>query len=454
MTQAGLSLVNPGAMWALLSLLIPLLIHLFNRSRGRLVKIGHIDLVRRAKQLQVTEVRLSQWLLLATRLGIFALLALLLAGLSSSTITTRQHTAIYLSPAWLENATQQDLNGILERSKAEPGSTIQLLAPGFPAIDEGWLAGHETPSFESTNIWPLLLEKLESENHAGPVEVHATDFAGQFGRHRPALPRPVNWKLSHPATPSMTNSQPYHAVVVYQSDRIAELKRLENVFTVIKEYRLPALTWESVASDSFSFPCADCDWLIRMVNETSDEEWRDEWPAEWPGPGQTPLVVLTIAGQASNERDFEYIDVPFYPWSRFGLQQISEPADGLTQHEHGNEWQVLVKTGQHEPLLQQQRIGNTRLIQFNSRLDPAWNSLVQQAEFPELFLQLLLDEDREMERFAEARISVDALQGHHAPPPFETRAEKQALHRWLALSLVLLWILERWLSERRPRASR
>ena len=42
---SGLSVFSPLGLWALLALAIPVLIHLFNRSRGRLVRIGHIDLI-------------------------------------------------------------------------------------------------------------------------------------------------------------------------------------------------------------------------------------------------------------------------------------------------------------------------------------------------------------------------------------------------------------------------
>ena len=72
---SGLSILTPAAWWALAALAIPLLIHLFSRSRGRLVYTGHIDLIRQARRVKVTELRLTQRLLLMVRLGIFTLAA-------------------------------------------------------------------------------------------------------------------------------------------------------------------------------------------------------------------------------------------------------------------------------------------------------------------------------------------------------------------------------------------
>ena len=112
-TPSGFSLMTPMALWSLLALGIPVLIHLFNRSRGKLVRIGHIDLIRKARRLQVTEIKLEQWLLLLLRLAIFMLAALILAGLARQGLDSSDSPAIYVTPTWLRTATSAQVNDLL-----------------------------------------------------------------------------------------------------------------------------------------------------------------------------------------------------------------------------------------------------------------------------------------------------------------------------------------------------
>ena len=121
---SGLSVVNPAAWWALLALCIPLIIHLFSKSRGRLVRIGHIDLIRQARKLQVTELKLTQWLLLFLRLAIITLACLILAGLATAGLNSSNANTIYLTANWLSNANTADLTELLNDADQAAESRI------------------------------------------------------------------------------------------------------------------------------------------------------------------------------------------------------------------------------------------------------------------------------------------------------------------------------------------
>ena len=77
---------------------------------------------------------------------------------------------------------------------------------------------------------------------------------------------------------------------------------------------------------------------------------------------------------------------------------------------------VLLTSSDGSPLLQESQFGQTRLMQFNSRFNPAWNSLTLQPEFPELLLQLLSGNTRETLRFSDARINTVNLPGKTDEP--------------------------------------
>ncbi|MCJ8269199.1 MAG: BatA domain-containing protein, partial [Psychrosphaera sp.] len=102
-----LGVVSAVALVGLISLVIPILIHLFNPGKGRLVWVGNINLVRLTKKNAVTERRISRWLLLLLRLLIFTLITLLLAQTYfKGDVSFGEKTITIVSPQWLEQASE------------------------------------------------------------------------------------------------------------------------------------------------------------------------------------------------------------------------------------------------------------------------------------------------------------------------------------------------------------
>ena len=71
-------------LWALLGMLVPVLIHLFNRARHQVVPFGGMMFVESSLRLRARSLRLHALLLLLVRMAIVALLALAAAGLCSA----------------------------------------------------------------------------------------------------------------------------------------------------------------------------------------------------------------------------------------------------------------------------------------------------------------------------------------------------------------------------------
>jgi len=117
-------------------------------------------------------------------------------------------------------------------------------------------------------------------------------------------------------------------------------------------------------------------------------------------------------------------------------------------------WRVLLGTDTLAPVLEETWAGQVRLLQFNSRFDPGWSTIAEQPEFPELLLQLMLDPGRDIRRFGDARIDPNDLPASAPATDAEIPLPHRSLQRWLAVLMVILWIFERWLSERRPREAR
>lgn len=444
---SALSVVTAAALWALLTLAVPLLIHLFSRSRGRLVHIGHIDLVRRARKLQVTEVKLTQWLLLALRLAIFALLALILAGLATAGLGTSNKPVIYLTPAWVQTSVKQDTDTLLAAAEKEPGSQVFLLQDGFPKADR---QGLEAISMKSSlgseaigDVWPMLSERLSLEHHTGPVTVYATDYVLQFGDARPNLPRALEWRLSHAKQAPVAELKPIEVLIAHQQDRDADASLVIAALTALKEHRLPGLRWQTLDSDRLGETPFESDWLIYLADDI-------------PGPAilagiKRPAVILAATGSGLAENTFEYVQLPFYPYSSFRLNRFSSAGSGNTITDGFIDGPLLLKTDKDIPLLQEWYYGPVRLLHYSSRLESDWSTLALQPEFPELLLQLMLNPGHESLRYADARIDPANLHMMPSQDAPQIPLPRRSLQTLLAILLVFLWMTERWLSERKLR---
>ena len=440
---SALSLINPAARWALLALCIPVIIHLFSKSRGRLVRIGHIDLIRQARKLQVTELKLTQWLLLLLRLAIFTLAALILAGLASAGLNSSTANSIYLTPAWISSASTRDFSNLLEKTGQAAGSRVFLLKPGFPSIERKQLETGPQQLIPETsefgNTWALLSERLSLEHHLGEVTVYATDHILQFGFYKPALPRQVNWQIISPEKPPVFDSDPIRTLVVFDPDRAADAKRIDTVLSALKQHRLPNLAWELVDTSHTGDIRDDLNWLILLGEEAFEPAMIETFGS--------PRVVFTDSAGSTIKHDKQFINLPFYPFTRFRLEHYAQPSV------KGNE-RTLLTTASGSPLLQESYYGGTRVIQFNSRINLRWNSLAQQAEFPELFLQLMSDSKQDRRRFADARLSDPNLQDLEDAAMTNMPLPRRSLLGLLAALLAFLWVIERWLSERTSRDRR
>ena len=435
---SGLSFITPSGAWALATLAIPVLIHLFNRSRGRLVHIGHIDLVRKARRLRVTELKLTQWLLLLLRLGILALAALMMAGLASTGLTATGQATAYVTPAWLKAATPPEIETLLQQGD---DTRLVLLRPGFGPLEagvEGTIRRSPPGIVDFANAWPLLAERLSLERHTGPVDVYASDHMLQFGISRPALPRPVNWVLNHSQQTPEFNSWPDKVVIAHAPERSQDAALFSAALTTLKNHRLEGLNWEVTQSALIDVTHLDADWLILLSLNTP-----------WHGTIKSSLTVLADAGTRPKQTTplqttRQTMSLPFYPYTTFSLEQFSKnPANTA------NTGQTLMASREGWPLLQHTSEGSLRWLQFNSRFDPAWSNLGQQVEFPSLLLQLMLTHEQQTLRHGEARINTARLSLIGDATVTDVPLPRRPLQRLLAVLLVFLWIIERWLSERK-----
>jgi len=426
---------TPMGLWALLALAIPVLIHLFNRSRGRLVRIGHIDLIKQARRLRVTEVKLAQWLLLLLRLGIFLLATLILAGLARPGLESSIEPTAYVTPAWIRTAQPVLIDDLLARH-----TRVFMLQPGFAALEKPVADEIRQIPLEDSgiqNIWPLLAERLTFEHHDGNVEVYATDLLQQFGVSRPALPGTVNWNISHPSTTLQSPVPGANVVIAYDGARKQDADILRAALTSLKAQRIPGLTWEMTPANRITPQHLNADWLIHLAE--------NDLTAEQLTLIKTPTAVLMDASGDLKTGSLHHVNLPFYPYSVFRLNGLVRASDPVRS---------IMVSADGLPVLQEWQAGPAHIVRFNGRFNPQWSSITQLAEFPELLLHLMLGEQQKTLAFADARINSALLQTENTAKDPDKPLPRRSLQSLLALLLALLWMTERWLSERKERETR
>ena len=432
---SGLSVFTPPALWALLALAIPILIHLFNRSRGQLVRIGHIDLIRQARRLRVTEVKLAQWLLLLLRLTIFTLAALILAGLAQPGLEDSDSAVTYVTPSWVRTANPDSLDELVEANTQ--GIRVIVLQTGFARLNKTTADSIRETSVDVSNIsniWPLLTDRLSLEHHRGVVTVYATDYLQQFGMNRPALPRSVKWNIAQAEAPLIPGKLPSRAVIAFDSDRKYDAEIITAALASLQTSRIPSLSWKLLDMQRITAEQMNADWLILLSEKglTADQQTVIK-------PATT--VLMDANGEVPTTK-VEYLSLPFYPFSTFGLNALAPPSGEL---------RTILATESGLPVLQQSDSSTLRKIQFNSRFNPQWSSITQQAEFPQILLQLMLGPQQQTLTFADARINTQSLNPANDEDIADIPLPRRSLQSLLAILLAMLWMIERWLSERKKR---
>lgn len=434
---SGLSFLQPPALWALTALAIPILIHLFNRSRGRLVKIGHIDLIRNARKRKVTELKPSDWLLLLLRICLFAVAALLLAGLALPGLSSSDKATAYVSPAWLLNAQPQAVADLMMRYSDQQTTRIFLLQEDFPVLDSqlaGRLRHDNTATAKVSNIWPLLADRLSLEHHQGDVEVYAVDHLAQFGQLRPSLPTGVSWNLSHLDQSHASSPVAVTAIVAYDANRKADAEVFDAAFRSLKAHRLAGLRWKLIGVEALATEQQEADWLILLSEHTIDSNLFNTM--------KSAKVVLTDAYGEPGNSTSQLLRLPFYPFSEFRVNRTGSSVDEL---------RTLLALPNDQAVFQQGGTGSSREIHFNSRFHPAWSSIAVQPEFPELLLQLLMADELQQLSFAGASVMSAQLEAASGANMITARLPRRSLQSLLAGLMVLIWLAERWLSERKSR---
>ncbi len=122
---------NPTYLWALVGLLVPLLIHLWNKKEGKTIQIGSIQLLNESDAKQSKSLQLNELILLLLRLLIVGILALILAAPQIEKKTSQAPITYIVESSLIQHELMKEILDSISDLYA-----IRVLQIGFPLIED------------------------------------------------------------------------------------------------------------------------------------------------------------------------------------------------------------------------------------------------------------------------------------------------------------------------------
>lgn len=440
---------SPWMLLALLSLLVPLIIHLFSKSKGKLVPFGNIRLIQLSKPVKMNEIRLVERLLLCCRLLMLFFSVLLLAQLyydERSNTDGATEGNILITNDWLNNATEAELKTLALKAENVPtyllSARVERLTSDKIVTWKNTVTNTNKSNYlkesKQQNTWLLVNNYAKTLPNNVNIKVYTTNRLSQFINGKIYFPDNITWNIKHLSEDEITNSmeslinKTLSVVVISDKSNSEYLPALKAVLSIIQTTKLENL--------AFSFHLSD---------ELNDELFQDE--------------------QAKD-------DLP----KGNSLEYEPSKSDQLHNNITGKYDSILYLSSAPIPLFinQEVRKGTSLIADITHAKDPTvthlvnWDELVTKITFPSELMSLLLDEaikdHRMQQQLSDEQITSQLVHEssaiasslgdkddykeqtnkEHYASKYTESFKNESMTQLLIILLVLFWSLERLLSEK------
>ena len=461
-------------------IVLPVLIHLWNKREGKILKIGSVQLLAETARQQARSLRIKDILLLLLRCGIIILLAVLLT-----------------KPVWQKQLNPKDKKGwvVLDTQSREAYKNNKRL------IDSLLLAGFESHHFkmgfpvvnpedtlqeilpvDTIPYWALLKALNEQVPDDLPVYLFNNNRLTNFSGDRPITAMNLHLSCYTDADTTTGNTV---AARLLATDSIGEIvSKSTAAYTAYHQQNKSAQqTKLSIqnATDSNSHSIAadtsvlqigifadafgtDANYLqaalnavrqfgqYRMQIETITDPGKSaanyNW-VFWLSPKPVPLS-LKYSNLFLYEKGKEK---PMYSWLEYPMGDVhSAEKIGVTKgitKEGKATGETVWGNGFGEPVLSLEK-GEKMVYHFYSRFDPSWNDLVWSERFPQLLFDLILDNKQEKNPNDNRTIEANQIQPtvvRATDLPAKAKFLKTSdLSKFIWIMAFLLFTLERIIS--------
>lgn len=437
--------ISPLWLAGIAALLVPLVLHLWNRRPTRVVRVGSLRGLSGPPGPRAFGRRLNDVPLLLLRLAVLAAVVLALAGLAlarrEAIVAERQ--VLVVDPALLADSLSVYADPVVD-SLRRAGTPLHLLAAGFPELGEGTGLAARNPG-----VWALLRQLDDTLPSGSTVTVVALTAAGALGPTRPSLQS--EFRFHRPIVVS-AGAVPQSDEGNLLADRPVDSALIEIVVGqgFEAEAELAAAAW-SAAVEAAEGKSATVhrravedelaptipDVTVWLAGQSASDKVLDQVNAGTilveviaPAPGQaaSPGIHLPASGDAPADQFQETV-----------FRRGTEPA-GLP----------VLTDGVGRPLLTVTSHGQGRHYRLATRLTGDWSTLGLGTDLPELALLTLRQHQTGV---AAALVHPSQALPHRRAPSPSSAAGWSALTRWLILLAALLFSGERLVAHRRTRVA-
>jgi hypothetical protein len=428
-----MGLLAPLWLAALAALAVPIVLHLWSRRPGRVVRVGslrHLD----GPPAESRRVRLHDPWLLALRLALLAALALALAAPFLEREPARDAPAWALvSPALLRDTAAARADRTLD-SLRHAGTPIRLLAPGLAEARDG-----EPLPDDDTPVWSLLREADRAAPPGARLLVVAPLRLRDAVGERPRLSHEVEWRvptqpLAVAGSSRSGGGETRRAVVLATADRAEDARYL-------------AAAIGAVAGDSAGPPVLSADSADAAAARARPGDW-----LVWLGDRAAPPALERAAERGA----VLLADAPALPASARDGRLLAEGMPAIPVRFRAASLPpaaTVWSDGAGRPLLAARPLGAGMRLDFAGRFDAASTDLVLRPAFPALVARLWSSDDPARPADDARAVSASQL----APARSDERTARAAaplrteLGRPLLLLAALLLVAERIVVARRDR---
>ncbi|ALM07471.1 hypothetical protein SB49_06385 [Sediminicola sp. YIK13] len=177
-----MTFLNPTYLWALLGILIPIVIHLWNRKKVLTIKVGSIKMLKDSEPKRTSSIRPNEWWLLLLRITMITLLVFILAEPILKNEEDKEPITFIIEPELLH------LRSIEALLDSIPLNAQRVLAKGFPMVEDYNL---QTAKTRVPEYWQMAqeMENLATDS----VVVFTRGLISGLHGMRPKIHQHINW---------------------------------------------------------------------------------------------------------------------------------------------------------------------------------------------------------------------------------------------------------------------
>lgn len=481
---SSISFTQPWAWYGLAALAIPVIIHLLSKSRGRLVQWGTTRFLPQSKPVKMTQVKLTQRLLLLFRCLIIFLSLAILAQLSISNENRNNETIVLVSKTWLDNADdaalkQANYYAQLPDHQVRSLDSLKIIekleSHSKSFINETDEINESDNKIKPLNIWHQLSLASTQFNQAKQFLVFSQANTLQFVGEKPLITQPIQWFITRDNNETNLNSlvkTPFSVILYVDDGHQDALNYLLPALNAIKQFNVNQLIIEVVDQQKNLNQAKRPDWLFYLTNKPVTQtlvKWKAEGTQLFIDGDNTQSAITTKQSIVQNG------------YGLLSPVQIYQSMPLLMSNEDDVQ-RVLWLSENKKPILTVNDSFNNRVNKsgkiylFASLFSPKYTDLVIQPQFPLvlqtlLFNELIIRQQQISDQLSPENINqLTALLYKQAlvyqkftdEPSMQASEQitieaydndRQQTLLWLGLVLVILFIVERMISEYSIRGS-